>query len=713
MFFSQTEQNFTVKFDSGSGSGQDGFSPIVDVATIDGGHRVTITDKQGTESFDVMDGETPEKGVDYWTEEDKAEIAEQTQNQIDEATEGISEQVNQNKTDISSVSERVAELENAPPPVTQITPEFAESVEWLEENGDQSKIYLLPDGYIYAYTSKTVITSPANQIPLSINSDGTPYNGGTGIKSGYRLNSSGDEVTLGTYSVTGFIPSKFGDTLRFLNISSENTTNTRICFYDSSFAYLNSLVSERAYNTLNVGEYSITETLENYSSMQSIETTAYIRLSAKTINETSKITVNEPIEDIITTQTGWNNTGILFCSADYDNDISDLENRVSKLEEGETGESYVYEEAERVAKNVYLCQNANTFTFIAISDAHYWAENENIVLSNIHAGQGMDAVRKNVNVDFAVCLGDNGWGSGATNSANRATIETGIKEIRATNSNIDKSFRGIPNFRAVGNHDSLIYNYSFNGNDYLDSSELFPLYGAYNRGAVFHSGNKERGYCYRDFDDWKLRVICLNTSDIQDITPADDARPIAVSATQGQWFAETLDLSDKTDSDKWSILILSHAPLDWGKACIYLCDILKSYTEGGVCNAVTHDGVTITYNYAGKNAATIIGNCHGHNHNFKVDYLRRLVSESTTEAIGIKRFCIPNACFDRSNEKGENGLESGSDGVFDIEYGEAITYKKVAGTAEDTAFCVVTIDTTTRKINAHCYGAGYNREITY
>ena len=114
MDFSQTEQNFTVKFDSGSGSGQDGFSPIVDVTTIDGGHRVTITDKQGAESFDVMDGETPEKGVDYWTEEDKAEIEEQIQNQIDEATEGISEQVNQNKTDISLLKEKVEKFENLP-----------------------------------------------------------------------------------------------------------------------------------------------------------------------------------------------------------------------------------------------------------------------------------------------------------------------------------------------------------------------------------------------------------------------------------------------------------------------------------------------------------------------------------------------------------------------------------------------------------------------
>lgn len=36
--------------------GKDGFSPTVSVTDITGGHRVTITDADGTQSFDVMDG---------------------------------------------------------------------------------------------------------------------------------------------------------------------------------------------------------------------------------------------------------------------------------------------------------------------------------------------------------------------------------------------------------------------------------------------------------------------------------------------------------------------------------------------------------------------------------------------------------------------------------------------------------------------------------
>ena len=37
--------------------GEDGVSPIITVSDIEGGHRVTITDAKGTQSFDVMNGE--------------------------------------------------------------------------------------------------------------------------------------------------------------------------------------------------------------------------------------------------------------------------------------------------------------------------------------------------------------------------------------------------------------------------------------------------------------------------------------------------------------------------------------------------------------------------------------------------------------------------------------------------------------------------------
>lgn len=49
--------------------GKDAVSPTIAVSDITGGHRITITDKNGTKTIDVMDGDdgyTPQKNVDYF-----------------------------------------------------------------------------------------------------------------------------------------------------------------------------------------------------------------------------------------------------------------------------------------------------------------------------------------------------------------------------------------------------------------------------------------------------------------------------------------------------------------------------------------------------------------------------------------------------------------------------------------------------------------------
>lgn len=48
----------------GGGSGEDGFSPIVTVTEITGGHRISIQDKTHTATFDVMDGTNGTNGTD-------------------------------------------------------------------------------------------------------------------------------------------------------------------------------------------------------------------------------------------------------------------------------------------------------------------------------------------------------------------------------------------------------------------------------------------------------------------------------------------------------------------------------------------------------------------------------------------------------------------------------------------------------------------------
>ena len=82
-----TDVNGTKYFDvmdgaASEGDGKDGFSPVIAVATLEDGHRIAITDAAGTRTFDVKngisgsDGYAPVKGVDYWTNADKAEVVQ-------------------------------------------------------------------------------------------------------------------------------------------------------------------------------------------------------------------------------------------------------------------------------------------------------------------------------------------------------------------------------------------------------------------------------------------------------------------------------------------------------------------------------------------------------------------------------------------------------------------------------------------------------------
>lgn len=68
--------------------GKDGFSPIANVNKEGNVTTITITDKKGTTSAQVFDGTTPQKGVDYWTQEDITQIKSYIDEQIGGALNG-------------------------------------------------------------------------------------------------------------------------------------------------------------------------------------------------------------------------------------------------------------------------------------------------------------------------------------------------------------------------------------------------------------------------------------------------------------------------------------------------------------------------------------------------------------------------------------------------------------------------------------------------
>lgn len=96
-----------------------------------------------------------------------------------------------------------------------------------------------------------------NQMPISIGTDKKVYNG-TGWKGGTRLSaSSGTEKSQSDNGVTGFMPVKTGDVLRFKD-NGENQylmwneydtvkANSSIVYYNASFAWLGSVTLQPSY----------------------------------------------------------------------------------------------------------------------------------------------------------------------------------------------------------------------------------------------------------------------------------------------------------------------------------------------------------------------------------------------------------------------------------------------------------------------------------
>ena len=140
----------------------------------------------------------------------------------------------------------------------------------------------------------------------SIDETGAIYNG-TGWKYGYRLSGSkGTETVANYHAITGFLPCKAGDTIRFGGPADDYnwtaSSGNSVVYYDSNYGYLGSVTAQPVHygicSASPVINFDGTPdggicTLEVYPS----DKIAYCRISAAAIGyANSVITVNEEIE---------------------------------------------------------------------------------------------------------------------------------------------------------------------------------------------------------------------------------------------------------------------------------------------------------------------------------------------------------------------------------------------------------------------------------
>lgn len=197
--------------------------------------------------------------------------------------------------------------EEVPLVKTAEAPVFASS---LLECTDEGKVYLLPDGYLYAGSDKTC----TNLLPTLIDVDGSIYNG-IGYKDNTQIGSgSGKEYTYQDWYSTGLIPFSGSDVLRMRGSCVEKNNVDYIIMYDANRTILRHYTTDTFSSFVIQGNGDVL--FNEHGTLGAVNPDmAYIRFCVCVGKETPDfdsmiITVNEEIVD------GFYNTGVLYHDPD-------------------------------------------------------------------------------------------------------------------------------------------------------------------------------------------------------------------------------------------------------------------------------------------------------------------------------------------------------------------------------------------------------------
>lgn len=619
-------------------------------------YTITYTDST-TSTFDVYNGADGKSGADYvLTDADKTEIAEAAADMVDvpevvqetgdsedavmsqaaatRELESLSESIADQQTQLDgkqpignyltevpdeyvTKDELETEINDIKAQGVQQTPLFAESVEWLIENGDTSKVYVIQDetnpevGYIYAYKSGEVVQAHTNKILSSIESDEQPYNGGVGYKTGYRLNSSGEERTLTNGAVSGFIRYEGGDIELRVPTTELSNSYAYLHTYSSSF----SLILENAAGALIDGSFrQLNQWVSNYgatvteeestlkyiipSESLAISDIYYVRVSSSSslaFNDTNfDMAIGESLDDTITTGYAWVNTGMTIApSADevriveLERKTNDHESRLKLLEANDDNSgvpSYWLSELETKADMIQQAMEAagrNKSAFLWYTDAH-WQSNSKMSPVLLWYLQRNTPINK---VNFG---GD--------------IINDPSEFVHA---NIEYAYEWRRLIANLKNHHSVIGNHD----DYHNSTDVTDITYAFLL-APEESPDMVMGgdfYYYIDVPCEKTRYLYL------------DSGQYSMSDAEAKWMIDTL----ASTPAGWHIVAISHiwwqytaasAPTvgSWNASAKKALDLFDAY-NARLSGTATMESTAHTYNFAsasGKVEFCIGGHIH-------------------------------------------------------------------------------------------------------
>ena len=285
---------------------------------------------------------------------------------------------------------------------------------------------------------------------------------------------------------------------------------------------------------------------------------------------------------------------------------------------------YIFKGAEEVVNRIITSRNHASLVIGAMSDLHT-AGTDDSATSVKHACLAMNEINKLTQLDLVAVLGD------ICVDHMDSVNNPGFLYVRQQLDPIDKSVDVI---HLEGNHDLDEVNTSAD----IRRQEYYTFIGANNVDVVTDFGNEFRNYGYKDFDNKRIRVIYLNTSDVAEEGMTTHLR---ISPEQFTWFINTaLNFSGKTGASDWQVVVLTHIPLNYTNSAISnLLQVLQDY-KGKKSGSITQNGTTISYNFTNCQQ-TFLCHIHGHIHNYRTDWFGDVLS-----------ITVPNACFGRNNEYG-------------------------------------------------------------
>ena len=580
--------------------------------------------------------------------------------------------------------------------LSQLTPEFANTI---DECTDTSKVYVLPDGYIYAYikTAKSTVTYTNLADPTDEN-----------WKDGYRFSSSGESAKDGT-TISNIIPCAKGDIVRVKGITlTENQHRIAVTYTNAE-----TLTESNAYGYINapatVGGYALwAYAVEDDVYMFTIQTDTPhtitgIRFAMPTPADASAVivTVNEEITDPVTTNDNvWTNTGHAFVPTDYEDriiaaettiaeqaeTINDLQSKVEEFENDVTASEIPEYWEEHIDSKIAIIKalqrtgGKDCFSFVLMTDIHYPSNLGKC--SPLLAKKIMDEC----SIKYAICAGD----------VQTRGCHSTKEELLAENENIEKMFSPIRNklLQIEGNHDGAYATVdSVTYACQLMPEEMFEE--IYRKVGVIGGVNYLDAGCAYYIDDIsnKVRYIGLNTHCVPyeetENGTAKYNKFRALNFTQSQFDFLTNEALTDGLTDKWSVVIFGHIYIHEGQNDFALMSNLLSAYQ----NKTTYIG---TYTGTADNGYDAVS-----------------VDADFTNAKGnlIGYFCGHKHVDEVYSASDVKVILTRCDGAEEND--STLKAERVAGTVTEQSFDVFTVNKATRTIYATKIGAGDDREISY